>query len=287
MKCYDSLTDITIKSPTALTIGKFEGMHKGHHLLISKIISKSGLSSCVITFKTPPRFLLSKDTTPSLFTNEEKEFMFKKYGINFLISCNFDKKFMEIEATKFIDILCKNLNMKYLVVGSGFTFGYKKEGNVKLLQELSAYYGFELDILEKMKNGEINISSTYIRKQIIQGNISLMNEMLGYEYFIICKMNKIESNNNIGQIMEITPSKDKLIPKMGNYIINIECNYTNFISICEINHENILKVYIFDCNSKELFKEDIKINFVQILGDDKIKFNSIDEIKRTINKILM
>ena len=77
MEQFNSLLDLSIKVPTAVTIGKFDGIHKGHHLLTSDIISKksSGLSSCLITFKNSPRFSLSKDVTPSLFTNKEKEYI--------------------------------------------------------------------------------------------------------------------------------------------------------------------------------------------------------------------
>ena len=145
MEHYSSLLDLNIKVPTAITIGKFDGIHKGHHLLTSDLISKKsdGLNACIITFKNSPRFSLTKDSTPSLFTNKEKDYILEQNGINYLISCPFDKKFMQIEAKKFIEILCKNLNMKYLVVGTDFTFGYKKSGNVELLKKISGDYGFE------------------------------------------------------------------------------------------------------------------------------------------------
>ncbi len=91
MERFNSLFDISIKVPTAITIGKFDGLHKGHHLLTSEIISKksNGLSSCVITFQNSPRIVLSKDITPSLFTNKEREYIFEHKGIQYLITCVF------------------------------------------------------------------------------------------------------------------------------------------------------------------------------------------------------
>ena len=109
MEHFNSLLDINIKFPTAITIGKFDGIHKGHHLLISEIISKksAGLYPCVITFKKSPRIILSKDKTSSLFTNEERDYILEKNGINYLITCEFNKKFMEIKAIQFIKIFVK------------------------------------------------------------------------------------------------------------------------------------------------------------------------------------
>ena len=150
--------------------------------MISK--KSNGLNACIITFKNSPRFSLTKDSTPSLFTNKEKDYILEQIGINYLISCPFDKKFMQIEATKFIEILCKNLNMKYLVVGTDFTFGYKKSGNVELLKKISNDYGFELKIIDKLKKDDRDISSSYIREELIKGNLDIVNEMLGYKYFI-------------------------------------------------------------------------------------------------------
>ena len=94
---------------------------------------------------------------------------------------------MELDAIKFIEILCKNLNMKFLAVGDDFTFGHKGSGNVGLLKKISRKYGFELKVFNKIKIDKKCISSTLIREELIKGNIESVNEMLGYEYFIFGK----------------------------------------------------------------------------------------------------
>ena len=234
MEHFNSIFDINIKTPTAITIGKFDGIHKGHHELISEIISKKalGLYSCLITFKKSPRLILSKDKTPSLFTNEERDYILEQRGINYLIEGEFNKKFMELDAIKFIEILCKNLNMKFLAVGEDFTFGYKGSGNVELLKKISRKYGFELKVFVKIKKDKKCISSTLIREELIKGNIKLVNEMLGYEYFIFG--HAIFEKNIESKIpsIYIIPSKEKLIPKFGIYYTKIifEGNIYNGIS---------------------------------------------------------
>lgn len=296
MEHFNSLLDLRIKDPTAITIGKFDGIHKGHHLLTSDLISKKseGLNTCIITFKNSPRFSLTKDETPSLFTNKEKEYILEQIGINYLISCPFDKKFMQIEATKFIEILCKNLNMKYLVVGTDFTFGYKKSGNVELLKKISGDYGFELKIIDKLKKDDREISSSYIREELMKGNLDIVNEMLGYEYFIFGEVINIGEfpRNKFGNPIIIIPPKNKLIPKFGYYITSIIYDKKKFNAITHIGEnlfnwnngksENnvIIDSYIFGYDH-DLYGKNITINFEKLIGD-KINFDTIEEFKEQI-----
>jgi riboflavin kinase/FMN adenylyltransferase len=280
MEHFNSIFEINIETPTAITIGKFDGIHKGHHELISEIISKKalGLYSCLITFKKSPRFILSKDITPNLFTNEERDYILEQRGINYLIVNEFNKKFMELDAIKFIEILCKNLNMKFLAVGEDFTFGYKGSGNVELLKKLSRKYGFELKVFNKIKKDKKCISSTLIREELIKGNIKLVNEMLGYEYFIFGQAIFEKNIKNKIPSLYIIPSKEKLIPKFGIYYTKIifEGNVHYGISRIgkkmrgkrghkfenEILIETFINEYIADLNEKK-----ITIFFLKILPE--------------------
>ena len=280
MEHFNSIFEINIETPTAITIGKFDGIHKGHHELISEIISKKalGLYSCLITFKKSPRFILSKDITPNLFTNEERDYILEQRGINYLIVNEFNKKFMELDAIKFIEILCKNLNMKFLAVGEDFTFGYKGSGNVELLKKLSRKYGFELKVFNKIKKDKKCISSTLIREELIKGNIKLVNEMLGYEYFIFGQAIFEKNIKNKIPSLYIIPSKEKLIPKFGIYYTKIifEGNIHYGISRIgkkikgkrghkfenEVLIETFINEYIADLNEKK-----ITIFFLKILPE--------------------
>lgn len=222
MKLFNSFFDAKINFPTAITIGKFDGIHLGHHALISEIISKknSGFISCIITFTKSPRIVLSKDIKLSLFTNEERYHILEKFGIDYLFLCEFNKKFMELQPIKFIEILCKNLNMKYLVVGSDFTFGFKGAGNADLLKNISRIFGFELKVISKIQIDNINISSTLIRKELNRGNLNLVNRMLGYNYFILGEI--INSKTILGMCcVYIRSDRNKLLPKCGFYFTKI------------------------------------------------------------------
>lgn len=281
MECFNSFFDINIKVPTAITIGKFDGIHKGHHALTSELISKKslGLSSCVITFQRSPRFLLSKDATPPLFTNEERKYIFEKNGINYLIISEFNKEFMELDATKFIEILCKNLNMKFLVVGDDFTFGYKGNGNVPFLKKASEKYGFELKIINKIKKDNKDISSSSIRDELLKGNIELVNEMLGYEYFILglALRENCSKNNRIPPIY-IIPPKEKLLPKFGVYFTKILFEGKIYNGTTKIGNNLITN------KSNKHWKNDLQIEiYIQKLNVDlngkNIQINFINRFK--------
>ena len=292
MKIFNSLFDINIKTPTAITIGKFDGIHQGHHLLTSEIISKKseGLSSCIITFK---------DITASLFTNKERNYILEKNGINYLFLCEFNKKFMEIEAIKFIEILCNNLNMKYLVVGEDFTFGNKGKGNIELLKKISKKYCFELKVINKIKKDNKDISSSLIREELLKGNIDKVNKMLGYEYFIFGEAIFEENfKNKVGNSpIFLFPPKDKLIPKYGLYFTKIQCEGKIYNGITKIGKNLVesnddrkcseddfqIETYILE-NKSDIYGKIIKLSFIKNFGD-KMRFLCYEEIKDQLNNI--
>ena len=294
MEYIHSLFNTTIKEPTAITVGKFDGIHKGHHLLTSDIISKesSGLKSCMITFTNSPRIALTYDKSPTLITNKERVFMLDNNGLDYLIECPFDKQLMETDARSFIAYLVNNLNMKYMVAGSDFTFGYKGAGNVEMLRELSKEMGFELRIIDKIKLNDRDISSTYIREELKLGHIDTVNEMLGYEYFVWGEVvHGAHLGHTIGiPTINIMPEASKLVPKFGVYVTTIDFDgriyhgVTNVGTKPSVSDANIvgIETHILDYNG-DLYGKFVKVTFVSFLRPE-MKFNSIDELKAQMSR---
>ncbi|MCR5415885.1 MAG: bifunctional riboflavin kinase/FAD synthetase [Pseudobutyrivibrio sp.] len=293
MEYLHSLFDAHIDGPTAVTVGKFDGIHKGHNLLAQDIISKSceGLSSCMITFTNSPRIALSKDDTPSLITNKERVYMLEKNGLDYLIECPFDERLMQTSAREFVEFLVKHLNMKYMVAGSDFTFGYKGAGNVELLKELSKELGFKFHVIEKIKKNNRDISSTYIREELTKGNISSVNEMLGYEYFVWGEVvHGAHLGHTIGiPTINIMPEENKLVPKFGVYVTTIDFDgrlyhgVTNVGTKPSVSDKEIvgIETHILDYNG-DLYGKYVKVTFKEFLRPE-MKFNSIDELKSQMN----
>lgn len=294
MKYLRTLFDIKISEPTAITVGKFDGIHRGHNLLTTDIISKNadGLKSCLITFTNSPRFELSDDESPSLITNKERVFMLDNNGLDYLIECPFDKKLMETGPTEFIEFLVNNLNMKYMVAGSDFTFGYKGAGNVDLLRELAPGFGFDLNIIDKIKKNNRDISSTYIREELKAGNIDSVNEMLGYEYFVWGEVvHGAHLGHTIGiPTINIMPEPCKLVPKFGVYVTTIDFDgriyhgVTNVGTKPSVSDKNIvgIETHILDYNG-DLYGTFVKVTFKSFLRPE-IKFASIDELQEQMSK---
>lgn len=294
MEYLHSLFDEKISKPTAITVGKFDGIHKGHHLLTSDIISKSkeGLSSCLITFTNSPRTVLLEDESPSLITNKERVFMLENNGLDYLVECPFDSKLMETEPKSFIKLLVNNLNMKYMAVGTDFTFGHKGAGNVKLLRELSEELGFDLKIYEKIQKNNRDISSTYIREELKEGHIDIVNEMLGYDYFV---WGEVVHGKHLGTkigipTINIMPEKIKLVPKFGVYATTIDFDgrvyhgVTNVGTKPSVSKENVvgIETNILDYNG-DLYGKYVRVTFHSFIRPEQ-KFNSVEELKAQMNK---
>ncbi|MBR4706430.1 MAG: bifunctional riboflavin kinase/FAD synthetase [Pseudobutyrivibrio sp.] len=294
MKLLNTLFDTKITEPTAVTVGKFDGIHKGHHILTNHILSKktAGLKSCMITFSNSPRASLLNDDTPSLITNKERVFMLEDNGLDYLIQCPFDKRLMETDARSFVEYLVKDLNMKYMVAGSDFTFGYKGLGNVDLLFDLSKELGFELEIIDKIKRKDRDISSTYIREELKEGHIDVVNEMLGYEYFVWGEVvHGAHLGTKIGiPTINIMPEKSKLVPKFGVYVTTIDFDgriyhgVTNVGTKPSVSDKNIIGIetHILDYNG-DLYGKYVKVTFQAFLRPE-MKFNSVEELKNQMSK---
>ena len=294
MEYLHSLFDAKISTPTAITVGKFDGIHKGHHLLTSDIISKSkdGLSSCLVTFTNTPRAIVSDDKTPSLITNKERVFMLENNGLDYLVECPFDSKLMETAPECFIKLLVDNLNMKYMVVGADFTFGYKGAGNVELLKKLSKEFDFELKVYDKIQKNNRDISSTYIREELKEGHIDIVNDMLGYDYFVWGEVvHGAHLGTKIGiPTINIMPEKTKLVPKFGVYATSIDFDgriyhgVTNVGTKPSVQDEKIVGIEtpILDYNG-DLYGKYVRVAFHTFIRPEQ-KFGSVEELKNQMNK---
>ena len=161
--------DFFINSPTVVTIGKFDGLHDGHLKVIYKVkeVAKDyGLKSVVYTFNRNPKLVLNNEKFSSLMSNEEKSEKLDSFGVDYLVYEEFNEKFYNMLPIEFVeDVLVGKLNVKAVVMGENSTFGKDKKGDVRLMKELGEKFGFEVIIVELLKeNGEV-ISSTNIRER--------------------------------------------------------------------------------------------------------------------------
>jgi riboflavin kinase/FMN adenylyltransferase len=185
MKYIKGIEAYQDERPSAITLGKFDGLHLGHELLVSRVEEyqrTEGVAGIVFAFDMRPLFEKLNKPYQMLLTNEEKA---KRLDgrVEYFIDCPLEEKISSMEAEDFIEkVLVDRFHAKYIVVGTDFRFGHEKRGDYHMLQKYSEKYGFQVDVIEKKQYEGREISSTYIKELLAEGKKELAEELLGYKY---------------------------------------------------------------------------------------------------------
>ncbi len=290
-----SINNIDNIYKSVVTIGNFDGVHKGHQVLIKEAVqfaNKRNIKSVVFTFDNHPANYFEKKHVKSIITNNEKINRIKSLGVDILVIIPFDIYMTKISPIEFIKgILIDKLGARKIIVGHDFTFARRKEGNTKLLKEMSFKYGFELEIVNPIKVNDIRVSSTYIRQLVAEGSVDKVNKYLGYHCEI--KGNVIKGKQ-LGRTIgfptaNIEINDDLLIPNNGIYATKVYVHNDVYYGATNIGYNptvngdklsietNILE---FD---EDIYGQVIKIEFLERIRDEK-KFNSLEELKAQLKK---
>lgn len=291
MEYIKNTLDFQVENPTVITLGKFDGLHRGHELLMEALLNKShacGWKSVVFTFDIPPRTKVLEEKAALLTTKAEKVYLFEQTGVDYLIECPFTEEVRSMDPAKFIEWIVKTLHIKCIVAGKDFRFGYNRAGDYHVLEKYAAVYGYETMILDKMQEDGRDISSTYIREELFRGHIEKVNHMLGYEFFVksfVVHGKKIGRTIGIPTINMVFP-EEKLLPPNGVYVTRVVCNdkwYQGVSNVgCKptIGADNPIGVetYIIDF-CQDLYDQLVEVHFLSYLRPEK-KFASMEELKQ-------
>ena len=295
MKKINGVNSLKMNSPSILTLGTFDGVHKGHQKILKKLNSeakKNKLKSIVLTFFPHPRNVLNPISNLRLInTIKERTELLEKSGIDILITHPFDKNFSELSPEKFVKgILVDKLNVKKILIGYDHRFGKNRAAGIKDLKKFGLKYDFQVIEISVKEQNNVSISSTKIRKLIEDGNIKKAKSYLGYEFSlegVVIKGNAI--GRTIGFPTANLKIKEdyKLIPKRGVYIINTFFDNKKVFGMMNIGVKPTIKleketveVNFFDW-SKDLYGETIKVFMLDYIRDEK-KFNSLIELENQI-----
>lgn len=170
---------------TAITLGKFDGLHLGHELLVERVIEhrkEDGVDSVVFAFDMGPLYEKKNIKYDRLLSNEEKAQRLNG-RIDYFVECPFVDSISKIEAEDFIkEILVKQFHAKYIVIGTDFRFGFQRRGDADMLRKYSQQYGYQVEVIEKKQYQGREISSTYIKEELKKGNLHMVEELLGYSF---------------------------------------------------------------------------------------------------------
>ena len=289
MICWNKINDFHIEEPTALSLGKFDGVHRGHETLIAHLLEKKkeGLKAVVFTFDIPPKKLTENNNYRVLSTNAEKQEILEERGIDYLLECPFTKEIMCMEPEAFVEWIVTGLHVKSIVVGSDFHFGHNRRGDYKLLQQLSGTYGYSLKVVEKLQYEGRDISSTFVREQIIKGDMGKANDLLGYPFFV---KSEVIHGRQLGRTLGIPTINmelpaEKLLPPKGVYATEVQIRGKYYIGVTNVgckptvNHTNKVNVetHILDF-SGDLYGQEMKVSFYSFIRKER-KFQSVEELK--------
>jgi riboflavin kinase/FMN adenylyltransferase len=281
-----------------ITIGNFDGVHKGHQSLFRQVIKKAEQingTSIAMTFDPHPLKALGI-SGPALITRRDQKLeLIEECGIDILLCIPFDMEFASITAHDFIEkLLVNKIGMKVIIIGADYSFGKDRLGNIDLLKEEGKKLGFQTIVSPWTKDtdsGLERISSTRIREIVMEGKVDQAMKYLGRHYQIRGKVIKgrERGGSQLGFPTANIKLYDELCPKLGVYAVTVETTKGNFWAVANIGFSPTfgdqmftIEVHILDFNH-DIYNTRIRVNMVEKLRDEK-KFASIHELSEQIKK---
>ncbi|MCL2397150.1 MAG: hypothetical protein FWC93_03700 [Defluviitaleaceae bacterium] len=233
--------DIQIGHDTAITIGKFDGLHRGHmHLAgeLQRIAAQNTLATVILSFWPHPAQFFSGKGAHLILARQEKIHLLEQMGIDYYIEYPFTAAFAGMRPEDFVtDILVNKLCCRVLVVGQGYRFGAGGAGDVALLEKLGRQLGFATHVVNHVDSKDGKISAADLRCSIVNGNLAKVKELTGRDYFIM---------GQVGLDKKIILCTNKLLPPCGTYITITHVDGEKFGSITKINEKFVVENHIVD-----------------------------------------
>lgn len=279
----DNYKNIKNSEPLTITIGNFDGIHLAHQTLLKKLSKYKDTKCGLVTFNPHPSKLFKVPNYQKLISLDDKIKIISNFNIDYMFVVEFDEEFSKLSVNEFIDFL-KNLNVKRVIIGSDFRFGYKKSGSIN---DLKKY--FKVIVIEDLLTNNELISTTHIKQLIYNAKLDEAKELLTRNYFITGPVMK---GSNIGSKIGFPTANidydDYLIPKDGVYYANVIYQGKLYRGALNIGHNPTLnysnkkrvEVHLLDFNG-ELYGSYLTVYFIKYLREE-LKFNNKDELIKTL-----
>lgn len=264
----------------AVTMGKFDGIHRGHRKLVEKIKERKAFGEQAVLFAIDA-------SSNMILTSEERASLLEKMGIDVLVECRLNDRIRHMKAENFIkEILIGDLGTSYVVVGEDNRFGFERKGNPQLLKEFGEHYGFEVEVLSKEMDGRRKISSTFIREELKKGNMEKITSLMGADYFV---EGKVVHGRGMGHKVllpttNLVPQKSKILPPNGVYVTSSSFQGRIYHGITNIGYKPTVgesfvgvETYLFDCK-EDLYGQECRVDFKKFLRPER-KFPSLEALK--------
>lgn len=284
-KIYFNMSTMS-DTPCVATIGFFDGVHRGHQYLIRQVVDEakaSGMQSAVITFDEHPRKVLHSDYQPQMLsTLQTKLILLSRTGIDNAVLLHFDKAMASLSARDFMaEVLRDRLNVRKLIIGYDNRFGHNRSEGFDDYVRYGRELGIEVVHAKALTQNGVNVSSSYIRKLIANGEIELANQCLGYSYTIVGRVTTgFQEGRKLGfptANLDIAGS-GQLVPATGVYAVKVRTQESMSMKHGMMNigtrptfngHNVTLETYIMNF-SGNLYGQTLLVSFVhRIRGEQK------------------
>lgn len=285
------------KEATVVTIGTFDGVHIGHQKIIKRLINtgkEHNLKSVILTFFPHPRMVLQKDTDIKLInTIEERSRILEGLGLDHLLIKKFTKAFSRLSAEDFVkQILVDKLHAKKVIIGYDHRFGRNRNASIEDLKTFGKVYGFEVEEISAQDINDVAVSSTKIRKALMEGDIAKANRYLGHAFMltgIVVKGEGLGKKLDFPTANLFIKEAYKIIPKQGVYVISSIIDNEQIYGMMNIGtnptvngKKETIEVHFFNFN-KDLYGKEIQVDLLNRLRDEQ-KFESVEALKVQLKK---
>jgi riboflavin kinase/FMN adenylyltransferase len=296
MQHYYSLEEIPTKNAW-LTIGVFDGVHRGHREIIRKLTTDAHADhapAVVLTFDPHPANVLTGRDIKCLTTPEERADLLESLGVDIFITQRFTSDLSTVPAHEYMSHLKEMLDLSHLLIGYDFALGKGREGNANRLKEIGRELNYSVEVIRALSDESGVISSTEIRKLVATGNVTEAAKLLGYNYSL---SGPIVHGDGRGHRINIPTAnvdypKQKVIPSNGIYICwaTVGTRNPKFMAATNIGFNPTftpdkkipsLEAHLLDFG-RDIYGQEVKLEFVTRLRDE-LKFNSVDSLLEQIH----
>ncbi len=284
-----------IDVPSAITLGKFDGLHRGHMLLADRLIAeceRRRWASAAFTFDIPPKNLVEDAGLKQLLTREEKAAAFSAKGLDYLFECPFTEEIRSMQPEAFIRWMTEALMAKCFVIGEDFRFGRNRAGDAAFLKAYEKEFGYQTIVLPKIRENGREISSTYVRERIAEGDIEQANALLGYPYYV---SGNVSEGEQLGRRLGIPtanliPPMHKLLPPKGVYITKVQIDGRSYTGVTNVGHKPTIagihptgvETHLLDF-SEDIYGKWMKVEFLKRLREER-RFENTKQLQQQMKR---